>query len=239
MARARLLSLIRGFLVTIFIALVFLAPAFADSFVLHPAAFGKTSYAAWKAGEGLTDNNGANHALYFQKLTATATFAAGVAVFKGFAGLPASDITTYTFWVRDDGHCGAGAPRFNVFTDTAGVRQNFFLGCFAMLAVGAPVMAPNGHFFQKKSGTPLQFFPSPPTGTIISIAIVFDEGTDAGVGFVHLDNIELDSTSTGAHIWTGPADNADPADSATIFDTAIIESLIGAPLTTLSVTTPF
>src|SRR5690349_9505358 len=130
MSTTRVTSLIRGLVVTIFIAVVFTAPVFAGSYVLHPAGFGPNSYAAWQAGEGLPDSIGnANHALYFQKFTTTATVAAGVAVFKGFEGLPASDITTYTFWVRDDGHCGAGAPRFNVLTDTAGVRQNFFLGC--------------------------------------------------------------------------------------------------------------
>src|SRR5688500_13748910 len=49
---------------------------------LHPSGFGEHSYASWKGGEGLPDSTGSkDQALYFQKDTATATFAAGVAVF--------------------------------------------------------------------------------------------------------------------------------------------------------------
>ena len=41
---------------------------------LHPGGFGSHSYSAWKAQEGLPDSRGnANHALYFQKMTTTAT----------------------------------------------------------------------------------------------------------------------------------------------------------------------
>jgi len=50
---------------------------------VHPASqrFGAHSYSAWKGQEGLPDRTGdKNQALYFQKHTATETFAAGVAV---------------------------------------------------------------------------------------------------------------------------------------------------------------
>src|SRR2546425_7974650 len=136
MARDRITSLIRGFLVTIFIAFVFTAPVLAGSYVLHPAGFGPDSYAAWKSGEGLTDNNGSNHALYFQKMTATTTFAAGVAVFKGFEGLMVSDLTALEFKWGLDGHCGAGAPRFNLRVDPDGAGPmppvTHFIGCASM-----------------------------------------------------------------------------------------------------------
>lgn len=38
--------------------------------------------------------------------------------------------------------------------------------------------------------------------TITSLAIVFDEGTDQGQGFVFLDNITVNEQG-----WTGPGDN--------------------------------
>ena len=43
-------------------------------------------------------------------------------------------------------------------------------------------------------------------GTLTGLTIVFDEGTDQGVGFVHLDNIEVDIGSM-SKVWTGPMDN--------------------------------
>jgi len=235
--------------VTIFIALVFTAPAFAGSFVLHPAGFGPNSYAAWKPGEGLPDDKGtANDALYFQKFTTTATNAAGVAVFKGFAGLPSSDLIGLKFWDGTDGHCGAGAPRFNVLLQfTSGMKQYFFSGCNSgMILTGLTTTAPNGRVFEQREvvcyypamPNPPCISPLPP-GTIVSIAIVFDEGTDQGQGFVFLDNIEVDSASTGTHIWTGPADNNDPSTSTTTFDTAVIEDMLGAPLSAFSLTAPF
>jgi hypothetical protein len=43
-------------------------------------------------------------------------------------------------------------------------------------------------------------------GTIVSLAIVFDEGNDVGQGFVYLGDITVDTTS-GPHIWTSASDN--------------------------------
>src|SRR3954468_10772327 len=68
----------------------------AGDIILHPNGFGQHSYAAWKAQVGLPDTSGnKNQALYFQKMTATTTFAAGVAVFH--LGLTP---TTVTSWPR-------------------------------------------------------------------------------------------------------------------------------------------
>jgi TPP-dependent indolepyruvate ferredoxin oxidoreductase alpha subunit len=66
----------------------------------------------------------------FQKMTATAANAAGVAVIKGFEGQPVSAIKRLEFYWRTDGHCGAGAPRFDVFYQPAlGPQQTLFIGC--------------------------------------------------------------------------------------------------------------
>src|SRR5947208_291779 len=101
--------------------------------VLHPSGFGEHSYAAWKAKQGLQDSEGdGDHALYFQKMTTTATFAAGVAVITGFKGMPASTLTSLEWSHRDGGHCGAGAPRWNVgITGVSGTQYTVFLGCDA------------------------------------------------------------------------------------------------------------
>jgi len=187
----------------------------AGDVILHPNGFGEHSYAAWKGQQGLPDTppGQKNQSLYFQKMTTTASFAAGVAVFQGIEGLPVSELSGLEFWWRTDGHCGAGAPRFNVRVDFgAGNRQTFFIGCAAMVP-GATMIAPNGKVFQQKSiAAPfLTAFPGPfTTGTITSLAIVFDEGDDAGMlGFVHLDNIKVQTTSAEfpTKTWTSASDN--------------------------------
>src|SRR5690349_8113878 len=78
----------------------------AADIILHPNGFGSHSYAAWKAQVGLPDTSGTkDQALYFQKMTSTSTFAAGVAVFQGIEGTPTSALTGLEFWIpiNDDG----------------------------------------------------------------------------------------------------------------------------------------
>jgi len=216
-------------------------PVSASEFVLHPSGFGPNSYCSWKAGEGLPDNTGgANQALYFQKMTATTTNAAGVAVFKGFEGMTVSQLTTLEFKYGTDGHCGAGAPRFNLRVDPDGAGPlppiTYFIGCAAM-APGSVSTAPNGRIFQTK--TEIAPFatafpgPPPPTGTIVSLAIVFDEGNDVGQGFVFLDDIKVGTTS-GDHIWKSASDNgSNPASTADPADIATVEALLGEPVSVL------
>lgn len=38
---------------------------------------------------------------------------------------------------------------------------------------------------------------TPLSGTVVSICIVFDEGTDQGTGFTHLDNIDINGVLIG------------------------------------------
>jgi hypothetical protein len=192
--------------------------------LLHPSGFGQHSYSAWKADQGLPDSRGnKDQALYFQKLTSTATFAAGVAVFKGFEGEPTSAVLPLEFWWRTDGHCGAGAPRFNVRYDPGmGSNQTFFVGCAGMIP-GA-TMTHEGRTYQQRT------FPGPlPPGTIVSLAVVFDEGNDVGGGFVYLDDIRV-----GTHLWTSASDNGN---NETIEQsqtgTDVVEALLGEPVSVL------
>lgn len=178
---------------------------------LHPDGFGQQSYAAWKAHDGLPDSKGnADAGLYFQKMTTTATFAAGVAKITGLEGQPVSAITNLSWEHRTDGWCGAGAPRWDVIvSDASGNRGVIFLGCAA--AAHSPGSAPNwikdsypaGAAEMPATGFTTDFNPSDPL-TISELLIVFDEGTDeaGNPGFVVLDNITVNNT-----VFTGPADN--------------------------------
>jgi hypothetical protein len=207
---------LRGAITAVAIAaFIVAAPAYAGTLVLHPSGFGEMSYSAWKAGEGLNDSQGSKEqALYFQKNTATATNAAGVAVFKGVEGLPTSDLGELSFYWRTDGYCGAGAPRFNVRIETAlGMRQTVFVGCQGM-APSTGGSNENG-VFEKRT-----FVGTLPPGTIVSLALVFDEGNDlptsrcdgvsalvSGAKCVYLDNIRAAN-----HTWTSASDNGNGED---------------------------
>ena len=181
--------------------------AYADAGLkLHPNGFGEKSYAAWKAQQGQSDTRGnARHALYFQKMTATSTFAAGIARITGLEGQPATALTALEWEHRNDGHCGAGAPRWNVFlTDSDGNSYVVFFGC------DEAVHTPGSEFGWTRDThlAPATTIASR-TGlaaadlTITGLQIVFDEGTDVGVGYVYLDNVKVNN-----QVWTSPSDNS-------------------------------
>jgi hypothetical protein len=197
-----------------------------SSYNLHPSGFGTHSYAAWKAQQGTTDDTGsANQALYFQKMTTTATIAAGVAVITGVEGTPADELGL-SWWHREDGHCGAGAPRWNLGLQdtTTGDRYTVFLGCYAAAHEEANAIT-NGHAWCKDTQSSIGAEIQGQTGhsasefTVTGLAIVFDEGTDnpnpppvgcaqepGPSGFVYLDNIEVDINGV-PHCWTNASDN--------------------------------
>jgi hypothetical protein len=227
---------LRLVLVSVLLGLLLAAPqaAWAGAFVLHPSGFGEHSYSSWKGGEGLPDNTGnKDQALYFQKMTATTTFAAGVAVFKGFEGMPTSAITSLEFWWGMDGHCGAGAPRFNVrYVDALGNSNTLFFGCSSGMTTDLSIQAaPNGRIFERRCAGICDLPLALPSGTISSIAIVFDEGKEFG-GFVFLDDIKV-----GDHIWKSASDNGNnPGSTANTAETLTLEeleALLGAPISTL------
>jgi hypothetical protein len=144
---------------------------------------------AWQTGEGLPDAGKSDHALYLQKLGPTSNCAAAGATIEGVEGIVLLDIG----WdVRDDGHCGAGAPRFNVRTDD-GVLH--FIGCNSPAPISSSVPAAGWHRFRYD---PAQAFPPITPGSVVtSINIVFDEGEDVGEGFVYIDNIDINGVLIG------------------------------------------
>ena len=80
-----------------------------------------------------------------------------------------------------------------------------FIGCAAGPVSGGPLIDPQGNIWTRKRwdavalASALITFPpiTPLSGTIVSISIVFDEGTDQGVGFTHLDNIDINAVLIG------------------------------------------
>ena len=155
--------------------------------------------AHWITRQGLADDVGkANHALFLQKDGPTSVNASAFAVIGGVEGLT---LTELGFDYRNDGHCGAGAPRFNV---TLPDGRYFFFGC----VYGNPQVtesAPGWTRIRWKDGEGTVFpagnYEWPGFGVfgvvVQSIAIVFDEGTDQGSGFAFLDNININGSLIG------------------------------------------
>ena len=160
---------------------------------------------AWLGGMGLPDNGGPNTAaansatkrdphlgLLVSKNGPTPDCSSSGAVIRGFKR--GSTITELGFDFRKGGHCGGGAPRFNV-TDEAGTT--YFFGCVH----GVHTPAPQDLQWERVR------FVAPTPGNegfvfgvtrVDSIAIVYDEGTDTptpedpnGVGLAVLDNIDI------------------------------------------------
>src|SRR5256885_7747783 len=198
----------------------------ADSLKVKPFTFADTQgdfgppvdpdvvSAKWVNKQGTTSTptkNGApgDFGLVLTKNTATATVAASGAIVKGPEGDVVTPTTEFDYAYRNDGHCGAGAPRFNVVVTDGTNQSRYAAGCGNPATSTTPV---NG-FWTRKAWRPINFFflgnvPSTAThapvlmvgSTIVSVAIVFDEGTDDGPGFAVLDNISYDGLVAG-----GPA----------------------------------
>jgi hypothetical protein len=168
--------------------------------------------ARWLAGMGLPDNGGPNvgtdptdnpnkrdrhTGLLLSKNGTTQDCSSAGAEIKHVKGMTVTATFTLGFDYRNGGHCGAGAPRFNVDTDMG----SFFVGC-----ANAPQSpAPQDALQWTRTRSVLttcgaECFPGPvPVGAKIkSINILFDEGTNTanndteGVGLAVLDNIFID-----------------------------------------------
>jgi hypothetical protein len=165
---------------------------------------------AWLGGMGLPDDGttanpggarrDAHMGLLLNKNGPTPDCSAAGATIKGFR---AGDfITELGFDYRDGGHCGAGAPRFNV--TTTGGQLYFVGGC----AAGTHSPAPQDAEWTRVRFGAADFFRAGAFGPFLlgttrvrSIDIVYDEGTDTpsesdlnGVGLAVLDNIDINGT---------------------------------------------
>jgi hypothetical protein len=161
-----------------------------------------------------------NAGLLLAKTGPTTNVAAAVAEVKHVKGITLTelgyDIRKAGPTVADDrgSHCGAGAPRFNVETTTG----FFFVGCNSP----APTTETAGTGFIRLRWTaPVQGFNAATgvqeaiTGTVKSISIVFDEGTDTGpddFGLAVLDNIDVNGVLIGTRNGGGGSGNEDDDD---------------------------
>lgn len=168
---------------------------------LDPFHFGLGALATWARDAGEPSSHGGGdpqrYGLLLQKLTATTNFsAAGASLFRG--QMDADDLDRLAFdisGVEDmefgtaNGYCGAGAPRFNVVSDAA---ATCFLGC----THGARTQDARSGWWTISFVPPFTQYAGCEggvTGTIRSISIVFDEGTDVGPGSVVLDNVRVNN----------------------------------------------
>jgi hypothetical protein len=163
--------------------------------------------AGWIEGMGLPDNGATapggskekNDGLLLNKNGATSDCSAAGATIKELK--KKTVLSELGFDYRVGGHCGAGAPRFNVTTSAGGFY--FVGGCAAGAHTPNPqgdsqwerVRFGNADFFQA-SGPAAPFVLG--TTKVDSIEIVYDEGTDTGsasdpngVGLAVLDNIDI------------------------------------------------
>jgi hypothetical protein len=168
---------------------------------------------AWLGGMGLPDDGvtanpgpvgsrrNAHLGLLLNKNGPTSDCSASGATIKGFKR--GGTISELGFDYRVGGHCGAGAPRFNI-TTTAG--DTYFAGCADGTSVPAPqdpaewmrVRFANAQIFPASGTSPAFLLGTTP---VRSIDIVYDEGTDTpstsdptGVGLAVIDNIDINNT---------------------------------------------
>ena len=175
--------------------------------------------AAWLRGMGLPDNGGPNATtpndphtgLLLSKNGPTADCSSSGARITGVKGMTVDAAFTLGFEYRNGGHCGAGAPRFNVVAKLGSAAETFHFvgGCSNETTPSGAGQDPaqwTRVMFQ--TSNPAESFPIIPIGSkIVSISILYDEGTDTanndkqGVGLAVIDNIYIN----GQIITSGPS----------------------------------
>lgn len=185
------------------VALVVMLPALVaakkplrvEPWVFDPNAVGGVS-SDWEPFSG---HGNSDPALVMVKEQPTAVDAAAGATVVGADG---DVLTELGFDVFDGGHCGAGAPRFDVVADNG---KLYFFGC----TYGTHTPAPDkpGTFTRVRFGDadaqPQDgVFDWPGFGNvrIVSIDLVFDEGPDIGpdfTGFTAVDNVDVNGELVG------------------------------------------
>ena len=183
-----------------------------QSIHVDPFHFGLGALATWArdAGEPSSHGGGGDpqqFGLLLQKLTATANFAAsGAELFDGHMSAEHLDRLSFDIsgfpgmaFGTANGYCGAGAPRFNVVSSAA---ATCFLGCVH----GQKTQDAQSGWWTISFTPPYTQYPGCEggvTGTVRSIEIVFDEGTDVGPGSVVLDNIRVNNRVIGKPLGAG------------------------------------
>jgi hypothetical protein len=173
----------------------------ANSYKAKPGVFDPDNTgivsAAWVAQIGLPDAGNSNHGLYLAKDGPTSAFAAAGAAIEGVEGVEMPLGFHFGFDYKNGGHCSGGAPRFNL---QASDGFHFLGGCANGTQTPVPG-APGWTRVRIDPFNPAQAFPVvTPGATIVSLTLIFDEGTDtpvAGAGSVIVDNIDVNGTLIG------------------------------------------
>jgi hypothetical protein len=199
-------SIIASFVGAIGMPLV--AHAAPPAFHLQPFEFVGTAAECGVAGTDTVtakwDNSVGNPApsIFLEKQGATSNCAAaGVDIVTPLEGRPVSNLTELNFDYKDGGHCGAGAPRFNIQAD----GMTAFLGC----TYGTHTNLGNGWvhvvFSPADIAAALVTAGIAPTATLEDLYIIFDEGTDTPSGgtigtpgSVYLDNFSVNGQVVGS-----------------------------------------
>lgn len=148
-----------------------------------------------------------NGVLQLAKNCPTATnAAAGADIISPLEGQSISNLTELNFDVQNGGHCGAGAPRFNVVVS----GTTYFLGCSS----GTHTDLGNGWTHVVFTAADFAAAGIPTTGTLDDLSIVFDEGTDTPTGGtigtagqVTIDNISVNSDVVGGAVQATSMDD--------------------------------
>jgi hypothetical protein len=176
--------------------------------------------AAWLCGMGLPDNGGDNVGLLpydnpnkqdphvgllLNKNGTTPDCSASGATIQGVYGIQTGLFTEIGYDYRNGGHCGAGAPRFNVVVQPLIGPETFhFVGGCSNDTAPAPAPQDPLQWTRVRFGltNPAEAYPPIlPGSTIVSIDLIYDEGTDTptvqdpmGVGLAVVDNIFIVDT---------------------------------------------
>jgi hypothetical protein len=193
MSRLKLLALVAGVFV------MFSSTAMAAGIKAKPGVYDPDNTgiitSRWITRVGLPDSGKSNHAILLEKDGATATNAAAYVVIDGVEGMP---VVEFGYDIRNGSHCGAGAPRFNL---EATDGFHFLGGCANATLAPAPDDPTNWTRVRIDPFSPTQAFPPvTPGATIVSLTILFDEGTDTplpGAGSALIDNIDVNGTLIG------------------------------------------
>jgi hypothetical protein len=180
--------------------------------------------AAWLGGMGLPDNGGPNATtpndphtgLLLSKNGPTPDCSSAGARITGVKGMTVDAAFMLGFEYRNGGHCGAGAPRFNVTVHnsvTGTDTFHFVGGCANGTASPAGQDPLQWTRVMIQTSNPAQSFPVIPVGSkIVSISILYDEGTDTansdtlGIGLAVIDNIYINGQIITSGQPTGSGD---------------------------------
>ena len=185
-----------------------------DTFIDTAGAFGDpvdpgAASSQWVNKSGATSTpelfgDPADFGLVLAKNVNTPVVAAALAAVNGLEGKTVSANTEFGYSFRNDGHCGAGAPRFNVTVTDGTNETTYAVGCANPSTETISVNAD----WTAKTWTPANFLlldadpvQAPLIGSaIVSVILVFDEGIDVGPGEAILDDISFNTLVAG-----GPA----------------------------------